>query len=322
MKPLNWLLASFFLLIPMKSKAEERKVTISAVGDVMLGSHLNEFMKEKGYSWPFQETVNYLKNADIAFCNLEAPLTTSDDKIEKEWNFKADPEAVKSLIYAGFDIVSIANNHTMDYGRKGLEETVNKLEADSIKYVGIWKGDKRSQVIIEKNGLKVAWLAYSGVSHPEFECKENKYGIVPSIISYIQQDVREADSLADIVVVSLHCGKELSKEPIEYQRQHAHAAIDAGADIVIGHHPHVLQPIEKYKGGIIAYSLGNFAFGCYNKIKESAILQLTISNDSGKNKIDNVNVIPVDVYNYRVHFQPKPIEGSRKNQIIKFLLNE
>jgi poly-gamma-glutamate capsule biosynthesis protein CapA/YwtB (metallophosphatase superfamily) len=321
MKLLNWLLASFLLLIPMNLNAEEKKVAISAVGDVMLGNRLNSILKQKGYESPFQATVDYFKDADISFCNLEAPLTTSDDIIPKEFNFKADPEAVKSLIYAGIDIVSLANNHAMDYGKKGLEETMKVLEANNIRYVGVWKDERRQAEIIEKNGLKVAWLAYSGVSHPEFESKDFRYGTLPSLIQYIQKDVKEADSLADIVVVSLHCGKEMSKEPIEYQKVRAHAAIDAGADLVIGHHPHVLQPIEHYKNGLIVYSLGNFVFGSYSSIKSSAILQATISNDSGKNKIENINIIPVDIHASQTQ-QPMPLEGKEKDKIIKFMLGE
>ncbi|MEW6063058.1 MAG: CapA family protein [Nanoarchaeota archaeon] len=297
---------------------KNKRITITAVGDVMLDYHLNEILKANGYAYPFENTADYLKEVDITFCNLEAPLTTSKDIIKKEWNFKAEPEAIKSLIYAGIDVVSLANNRILDYGIKGLEETIKQLDAHSIKYVGTWNGKEREPLIVEKNGLRTAFLAYSGV-HPEsFKAQKNKLGVIPALLEYIKTDVKKAKNLADIVIVSFHFGRELSKEPNYYQIERARLAIDSGADIVIGHHPHVLQPLEYHKDSLIAYSLGNFVFGCYNKVKESAILKINISKDN----IEELDIVPVNIYNFEVIFQPRILDGESKKRVLEFMLGD
>lgn len=307
-------------------EVKSRTVTIAAVGDVMLGEHLNGMLKSKGACWPFEKTASYLKSADIAFCNLESPISEIDigRKLSKEdANLRADPIAAKSLACAGIDVVSLANNHSLDYDVPALERTITLLKENNIKYVGVRDTSQpRTPLIIEKNGLKIAFLAYLDGVPESFTGK--KLEIIPLLLPYVQDDIYEARKTADMVIVSFHFGKEFSSTPDVYQMQMAREAIDAGADIVLGHHPHTLQPLEKYNGKLIAYSLGNFIFGHYGKASEGAILKVKLSSPAkgAKTKIDEIDAIPVNVYNNDVQFQPQLFEDSKKDQIIKFLFKD
>lgn len=311
----------------VKAENKSKQVTICAVGDVMPGEHLNKIFKSKDPCWPFEKTLQYLKDADITFCNLECPISESNvgTKLKKsDANLLADPASVKSLTCAGVNIVSLANNHALDYDVPALERTISLLKDNGIKYVGIRDtSESRAPLIIEKNGLKIAFLAYLDGIPESFVGKSME--VFPLLLPYIQDDIYNVRKTADIIIVSFHFGKEFSTVPGVYQTQVAREAIDAGADLVLGHHPHVLQPLERYKNGVIAYSLGNFVFGCYGQAAESAIFRFKIiSNKTGRkiNKIEQIDAIPVNVYNNEVQFQPTPFEDKRKSQIIKFLFKD
>ena len=250
--------------------AVEPTITLAAVGDVMLGHTVAEAIGRYGADYPFQQVAAALREADIAFANLEVPITAGGAPAQKDYVFAAPPQAVDGLAGAGLDIVSLANNHVLDYGVVGLEDTLAALDRAGIAATGAGEDEAaaRRPAILSVEGLRLAFLAYvqvpndsvSGFGEDELAAGPTRPGVAWARREAVVADVEEAARQADLVVVSLHAGPEYQEEPSALQRELAHAAVDAGADLVLGHHPHVLQGIERYKGALIAYSLGNFVF--------------------------------------------------------------
>ncbi len=246
-------------------------VTLYATGDIMVGRYIGKRMKSDGVNAPFEFIKGDLKKADIVFGNLESMIgVMKKDKkgveekshYKKDYNFLAAPESAKALKDAGFTVVSIANNHSMDYGPKGITSTRKYLKEAGVSYFGAGKDlmEAREPVIIEKNGTKFAFLGY-GVAHSnDVYAGAGRAGIAPFFRKYLKVDIKNAKLAADIVIVSIHWGVEYEAKPIKRQVKLAHDIIDYGADIILGHHPHVVQSLEFYKDKPIIYSMGNFLF--------------------------------------------------------------
>jgi len=237
-----------------------------AVGDVMLSRTVGDIIRAiDDPNAPFLETVEIMEEADIAFCNLESPFYDREPQNGDRMIFGAGSETVEGLKYAGFDIVSLANNHFGDQGTAGMNFTFSHLAENEIKYAGAGENEvkAREPVIIEQNGVKFAFLGYNDVKlavHNDYAATADKPGIAVLTRDHLIQDIKYAKERAHVVVVSIHWGVEYEKTPTERQITFAHLAIDSGASLVFGHHPHVIQPVEEYKGGYIFYSLGNFVF--------------------------------------------------------------
>lgn len=236
------------------------------VGDMMLSRAVATRMVRHGADYPFLKVADFIRHADIAFANLETPITPGAPVPSGAMVFRADDSAGAALARAGFDIVSLANNHTPNFGEVGLLNTLNNLEKAEVKYAGAGKDiDQATKpVYIEKSGITFAFLAYTdgNIVPSEYEANTNRAGTAfmkkSNMITTVR-DIRKNKS-ADIIIVSMHAGDEYVPEPHTLQKEFARAAIDAGADMVIGHHPHVIQTTEVYKGKYIFYSLGNFIF--------------------------------------------------------------
>lgn len=296
------------------------RLTIAAVGDIMLDGSAREIMQREGYDHAFAATREWLTKADIAIGNLEGPLTTRGQQTpDKQFLFRSPPEKVTTaLADAGFDIVSLANNHTLDYGVEGLDDTILALKDKKISYSGAGDniGQARQAAYIERNGLKVAFLAYSLTFPEEFWATGQRAGTAFGNREHIEQDIRAARQQADIVVTSFHWGRESTTELRPYQVALGHAAINAGASLVIGHHPHILQAVEKYKDGVILYSMGNFAFGSYSrKARYSAFAEIEFDN----RKLVSVRLRPINVFNVDVLFQPRPLSGKAADAVVTTL---
>ncbi|MGE5453790.1 MAG: CapA family protein [Methylocystaceae bacterium] len=283
-------------------KVTEKRLTIGAVGDIMLARKLNTYMTKYGYGHPVKNIGGDLASSDITFGNLESPIGTTGSKMPgKGICFRADPRSVATLNGGGFDVLSVANNHMLDYDEPAFNETLALLKANSIAAVGggVNLEAAREPVIINKNGLKIAFLAYSDMadlyfssSYPrKFQAEEDTPGVAPTVRDLMLEDVTQAGKMADMVVVSLHWGWEYNKSPTEAQRLLAHELVDAGANLIIGHHPHVYQGIESYGGGVIAYSLGNFIFDQNQSLetREGLVLSAFVT-DKG---LQEVRVRPV-----------------------------
>lgn len=288
-------------------------VSIAAVGDIMIGNHTTYYIQKYGVDYPFDSTREVLSQANIAFGNLESPFTRTGTKFEKRFNFKVPPEFAPGLSRAGFDVVTLANNHILDYGIEGLESTLAVLDSIGLAYcgAGLNRAQAQQPAILDRNGFRIGFLGYSLTFPEEFWATRSRGGT--NYPYNLKENIEQTDSLADFVVVTFHWGGEGLNYPKEYQKYFAHAAIDYGADLVLGHHPHVLQGLEIYKNRVIAYSLGNFSFSSYSrKAAESMILKVHLTY----NGLLYAKIIPVSVDNYEISFQPKILRGSRADAII------
>jgi poly-gamma-glutamate capsule biosynthesis protein CapA/YwtB (metallophosphatase superfamily) len=260
-------------------------VQLAFVGDILLASGVETLMKQNGFDYPYKDVKDLLQQPDLTIGNLETPVTDRGVLLKKEYNYRSPPLALPALKEAGIDLVNLANNHVMDYGTEGLLDTMDHLDNTGILRVGAGHDAKEAfnPVIIEKNGIKIAFLGFShvvpdvswkaGVKHPGVA---DTYDYKAPVLA-----IEKARAEADLVVVIAHWGIERTDTPVAYQTDLAHRYIDAGADLVIGGHPHVLQGIEAYKGKWIAYSLGNFIFTT-NSVKETLetfVLNATCSKE-------------------------------------------
>jgi poly-gamma-glutamate capsule biosynthesis protein CapA/YwtB (metallophosphatase superfamily) len=296
-----------------------KELTLIAVGDIMPSRNVAAKIREHNdFNYPFLKTRDLLKTGDIVFANLEAPITEGPIVKTGEMSFHADPGIEKALADAGFNIVSLANNHTPNYGQKGLLDSFELLNRAGIKYVGAGKTslDAAKPVYLEKNGIKLAFLAYNDddVVPPSYAAAENRAGTNFMDIAKVKQDVADAQKEADLVIVSMHSGTEYAV-PNQTQINFAYAAIDAGADLIIGHHPHVLQRVERYKDKYILYSLGNFVFDQMFSLetRQSVIVKMKL-NEHG---VQDIEYIPAMIYDYA---QPRITEDpGEKAAILKKL---
>jgi poly-gamma-glutamate capsule biosynthesis protein CapA/YwtB (metallophosphatase superfamily) len=236
------------------------RVVLRFAGDLLLGGHYADDVGDS-VSRAFEE-FDALKTADIAMVNLENPITTRGVKVTKKYNFRMNPRFVRAITDGGITIVSIANNHIYDYGKEGLFDTISYLDSAGIRHVGAGRTRRKAHqpVVMNIRGKRVAFLAYYG--GPESPAAGlHSPGVARRSIFEVAADIAGVRDSTDYIVVSLHWGTEKADHPDQGQIAFAHAVINAGADAVIGHHPHVIQGIERYRHGVIAYSLGNFIFG-------------------------------------------------------------
>jgi poly-gamma-glutamate capsule biosynthesis protein CapA/YwtB (metallophosphatase superfamily) len=304
------------LMVPVPAYAE--RLVLAAVGDIMLAGSSSATLRGKGYVFAFAATAHVLRGADIAVGNLEAPLARHGlEFVGKKFRFKVDPAAAVALRDAGFSVLTLANNHIMDFGAQGLRETLRHLNDNALLAVGAGENLTAARVpaYLHVKGKTVAFLAYSLTQPLEFFATEVSPGTAPGYSRLFQADIKRAKLLADYVVVSFHWGAELARLPKPYQIAAAHKAIDAGADVVLGHHPHVLQGIERYRGGVILYSLGNFAFGSLSRNADVSIMARIVFGQGGS----EIEVLPLDVLNKRVGFQPTLLRGDRAREVISRL---
>ena len=278
-----------------------RRLTIAAVGDLMLGRTVGARVVADGPEFVFDDEVaSVLRDADLTIGNLETSISERGTPADKGYTFRAPPLTTRALAIAGFDVVSLANNHSLDYGAEALADTFQHLNASGVLAVGA--GPNRSAahapIVIERNGLRIAVLGLvdappeGDFNREAWEAQPSRPGVAWADEETVIEMVTQADAAADLVVLMIHFGVEFSATPSESQRMLARSAIDAGADLVIGSHPHVLQEVEVYRGGLIAYSLGNFVFdGFDGTANVSAILTVTVTADG----VEAWKLIPVEI---------------------------
>lgn len=279
----------------LNRKSEGSEITIFAVGDIMLDRGVEYMINKEGkgdFKFPFLRIARDLKKADILMGNLEGPISERGTKVGSIHSFRMDPQVIEGLKYAGFDVLSLANNHAVDYGRFALKDTMDILKDNGIDYLGAGLDEKEafSVKVREVRGQKIGFLAYTDLGSPALQAKEGYMGLAwvgGEDIERVKKEIREVKSEVDILIISLHSGEEYASDPNDFQQDFSRACIDAGADIVIGHHPHVVQKIEEYEGGWIAYSLGNFVFdqGFSEETMKGLLLEIKIING----KIEEIN---------------------------------
>lgn len=220
-------------------------------------------MRQRGQDYPFRALAPRLREADIAFGNLECVLSDRGEPVpNKRFLFRGRPANAKALQRAGFDIVSLANNHTLDFGREGLADTLRHVRNAGVRTVGAGHTPEEALAleVLSVRGLRVGFLAFLGMFPPILPSAPGKPDVAMGYPATVRAAVRRALPLCDVLVVSLHAGREYTFRRSHRQQQIARAAVDAGAHLVVGHHPHVVQDTEVYRGAPIIYSLGNFVF--------------------------------------------------------------
>lgn len=336
----------FAPLVAAPITQSEPTLTLVAVGDILLDRGVARQIERYGTGYPFSHVKNILTGADVTFGNLECPLSGKCDPAEKRYRFQAKPRYVQSLVKAGFDVLSLANNHSTDCGQVGLLETMSNLRTAGIRWcgAGVKLDEAASVTIMERNGIKVAFIGFSEFQSEYSGSKSNQAGIADNAlrarrprsqnssskpnqagIAYASEEsvrlsIGAARKQADVVIASFHWGAEYSSRPRFKEIKLAHIAVEAGADLVLGHHPHVLQGLQMVitKSGnttrrsLIAYSLGNFVFdsprGWDRRMNESIILRCTFS----RNGLVAFESLPVVIDEYR----PRPGNETEAKDIL------
>lgn len=251
-----------------KSKTDDAgspTVTLHFVGDVQFSGKVEQRLEQNGFDFPYQYLGNLFHKDDLTMANLETPVTTNGvGALNKTYVYKSSPKALTALAAAGIDAVNLANNHILDQGTGGLLDTLKYLDEKGIAHAGAGRNAKEAYAphYFERKGIKIALL---GTTRVMPEANWNAGAKLPGVAgaydsTAIVKSIREARMQADLVIVIAHWGKERATVLEPHQTELSHAFIDAGADLVIGGHPHVLQGMEQYKGKWIAYSTGNFIF--------------------------------------------------------------
>ena len=313
MQIITALITALFLIVCAPAMSAE--IVINAVGDIMLAGNWSAQLKKQGYDYAFRGVAAELANGDVTLANLETPVARGGVEFtEKKFRFRAEPEVARALKNARINVVTLANNHIMDFGGEALSETILNLDHEGIAHCGAGENiaAARKAVIMSAQGKKVAFLGYSLTQPTEFFAGAARPGTAPGLATYFESDIRKARTDADFVIVSFHWGTEGKSDVQDYQQVVAHKAINAGADVIIGHHPHVLRGIERYKKGIIFYSLGNFVFASKSTTADtSAIIRLRLDDTRRE-----AEIIPLDILYRRVGFQPQTVSRERAFEII------
>jgi poly-gamma-glutamate synthesis protein (capsule biosynthesis protein) len=240
--------------------AQPLRTRLLCGGDVMLSRTVARRARQHADpAWPFREIAPFFAAADIAFANLESPFSDRGPAPTANMVFKAEPDMIEGLTLAGIDVVSTANNHARDRSSYGLEFTLRHLAAHGIAAVGTGLTEQATHAgaVVERHGTRFGFLAYT------YDANNGNYRDIEPRIAVLDEVALRKDLAAlpaDVRIVSMHAGFEYAPMPNRQQVRFAKAAIDAGAQVVVGHHPHVRQPWERYNGGVIFYSLGNLVF--------------------------------------------------------------
>jgi len=228
----------------------------------MLGRDVDRRSRQRGNGYPFAQVAPLLRAADLTFGNLESPLTDRPTRFPRINALRGSPEMAPVLKQAGFDVMSLANNHAIDYGRAGLAQTLEVLQAAGLMPVGAGRTLREAEegVVLTARGVRVGFLAYSHFPYADFVHAPQRESILQLNEEALRRTIPSLARRCDVLVVSYHWGKEGSRRVTPYERNLAHLAVDLGARLVVGHHAHVRGAIEQYRRSLIAYCLGNLVF--------------------------------------------------------------
>ncbi|MEK7610462.1 MAG: CapA family protein [Patescibacteria group bacterium] len=292
----------------LKSKTTDkpRELKLGFVGDIMLGRAVASSVNKNGqgnYDWLFTNVTSQLNSYDWLFGNLEGPISNRGQQAGSKFSFRFDPTTATSLARAGFDVLSVANNHIGDWGEMAFIDTLRYLDQLNIETIGV---TERGAVITEKNGQRIAWLAFSDVGPSWLKNYRNDSAILLTNRPDFEKLIASAAEKSNLTIVSFHFGEEYQTTPNPRQRDLVERAMTAGAQVVVGHHPHVRQPVEIYttpaneNNRVVAYSLGNFIFDQYFSAQtmSGSLLELTWDGE----KISNVKERTIKLNS---HYQPQ-----------------
>lgn len=299
----------------------QKHLRVAAVGDIMLGRRVGRLLDEHGSESAYEAFSFLFEGADEVFGNLECSLSDRGRPLLGKgiW-LRADPDKAEVLKTAGFTVVSLANNHILDYGNDALFDTLSLLDAAGIGRAGAGRDivEARRPYRAEKGGVRLGLLAYHEFSYLYWSFEEKRRfaaeadvpGTAPMDLAPMLEDVRALSKETDIVAVSLHWGVEESNRTTEAQRRTAHALIDVGADVVLGHHPHVIQGVEIYRGKPVFYSLGNYLF---DQNDENNKQGMAVALDYFEGRLAALQIHPLYIQDKRTPLVP---EGALREAIL------
>lgn len=320
-------IAGYFLLLPkvieiksnLASPAPETEnpITLLFAGDIMLDRGVTYQIEKQGnndFRFPFLKIASEIQKADLAIANLESQISDKGIKVGSIYSFRANPKTIEGLTFAGFDILGLANNHAFDYGKQALSDSINRLLETNINPVGAGNESQAFAPAIKTvKETTIAIFAYTDQGPETWQANKENIGVAlvsKENLERVKADISLAKKLANIVIVSFHSGQEYQTEPTETQISFSRAFIDAGADIVVCHHSHVIQPEEKYKDGYIFYGLGNFVFdqGFSPETMKGKIVEVVVEDK----KIKRVLAKEIKINEF---FQPELIPWANEDQI-------
>ncbi len=309
----------------------ESMVSFLAVGDIMLSRHVAERIEQNDNpALPFDQLKDLLSSTDFNFGNLESPVSGNDQKKGHDLIFNTSTKHISGLVSNNFKIVNLANNHTLDQGLAGLENTMRALSDQGILYFGVGhsKQEAWQPKIVTIHGVRIGFLGASYASTNDGDGKRNDYVARVEDLTDLKDALTKLRSESDFIVVTMHAGVEYRRHPDSSQIAFARAAVDYGADLVIGHHPHWIQTMEQFQGKYIFYSLGNFVFdqGGHGDTREGLTLRVVLRTQRRKNDastttvmpgrfvtLDKIELIPVIIE----HVSPRPATDQESVGILK-----
>ncbi|GIW10944.1 MAG: hypothetical protein KatS3mg061_2001 [Dehalococcoidia bacterium] len=292
--------------LPLPPGVDPARVrTLIVTGDVIPARYVNYKLTARGdFLYPFRATIDFLRDGDLRFINLEAPLLTRCPLATSGYQFCGDARFVEALRWAGIEMVNLANNHAGNYGYEGVEETITHLKAANIGYTGWGEVAYR-----DVRGVRFAFLGYNGVGQRIDRDK-------------LKRQLAEARANAQVVIVQFHWGKEYVPVPAiepgvaeDDPREIGRLAIDGGADLVVGNHPHVVQGVELYRGKLITYAHGNFLFDqmFQREVREGVIGRYVFVD----RWLVSVQYLPTLIDDYT---QPRPLPGAEALAVLQRMI--
>ncbi len=293
-------------------------LTVAAVGDIHFDRQVKQLVEREGGLAPLKLVAEHLAAADVTVGNLESPLSDRGTPLPgKDVHFRGDPRGVEGLEASGFTFLSLANNHILDYGTEALVDTIDILDAAGIGHAGagLDRAAAWEPAVATYGDTTVAFLSFSHIIPAGFIATDSRPGLAPgrTDMEAVVTAVAAAKEQHDYVLVSFHWGVEYVDDANADQVRDGRAAIDAGADMVLSHHPHVIQGVEFYNGGLIAYSLGDFVFDHYSRRTGEAFI---LDAELGPHGIANVRATPVYLQGFG---QPRFVHGSEATAILERL---
>lgn len=311
-------LAAAVLFTPCPTFAQgEAVVRMAFLGDFLPAGSAQPVIEKHGYGRLFDGVRPILSGTHAAALNLETPLSVRGRAVDgKTYTFRASPEAAAAMYREGVRAAWLANNHILDFGVEALYDTLEHLEMAGIVHVGAGRNvmEAASPGVLALNGINLSLLSFSNTFPDSYWARKNRPGTFFGAPGPVSRAVERTLTVHGApVIASFHWGAELMTEPKEYQEDLARLAVDSGAALVVGHHPHVTQPIEIYRGVPILYSLGNFSFGSYSRSSRVGLLAVAEFDQTGRCIL--LEIYPLLVDNTAVHFTPRPITGLEGQRI-------
>lgn len=293
------------------AKPSKKVVTVTAVGDCTFAtddaaaaddSFVSMVEEQDDYTYFFENVADIFEEDDLTIVNFEGTLSERGKRQDKQFAFRGDPEYVEILTSSSVEAANLANNHSSDYGKESYDDTIEYLED-----AGVAVFDGTDIEIMEINGVTVGLVGI-------YALNETRAAELEPAMEKVKEEG------AELIVVNFHWGEEKAKTPNSTQKELAHKAVDLGADLVVGHHPHVLQGIEKYNGKYIVYSLGNFCFGGNRNPsdKDTMIFRQTFTLENGEPEDDDdILIIPCSISSVsdRNNYQPTPLEDEEADRV-------